>query len=304
MPDPGFSDAVLSELELARAYDEARPRLVRVAYAILGSHSEAEDVVADGWTRLVAAHRRDPIRDVEAWAVVAVSRGSLDVLRSARVRREQYVGPWLPEPVVELDTARDPAESAALADEVSYALLVVLETLTPAERTAFVLHDLFAVPFPEVARIVGRSPAAVRQLASRARRQVRGAQPRHTSTREHRRVVEAFAAASASGDLASLLRVLDPDVVLVSDGGGVVKSARRPVVGADKVARFVLGILGKAPADGRIEEVQINGATGFALYDGDALETVVSFTIADSRITRLDLIRAPAKLPGRRDREG
>jgi RNA polymerase sigma-70 factor (ECF subfamily) len=303
MPHYGSHDVargetvIRSEQELAHAYDQARPRLVRVAYAILGSHGEAEDVVAEGWSRLVR-HRRESIADVESWAVVAISRMSLDVLRSARVRREQYVGPWLPEPIVDLEAAVDPAERAALADEVSYALLVVLETLSPAERTVFVLHDLFAVPFPEVAQIVGRTPTVVRQLASRARRQVRDAQPRHASTREHRRVVEAFAVATESGDLTNLLHVLDPDVVLVTDGGGAVTAARRPVLGADRVARFVLGIFSKAPANSRVEEIQINGAAGFGIYDGDALATIVSLTVADGRVKRLDLIRAPDKLPG------
>ena len=164
---------------LAAAFSQARPRLVRVAYAIIGSHSEAEDVVADCWFRLAAADQDEPVRDVEAWAVVAVSRMALDVLRSARVRRERYVGPWLPEPVVDSpgQAAADPADQVTRDDEVSYALLVVMETLSPAERTAFVLHDLFGVSFDEIAAIVGRTPAAVRQLASRARRHVRGQSP-------------------------------------------------------------------------------------------------------------------------------
>ena len=164
---------------LAAAFSQARPRLVRVAYAIIGSHSEAEDVVADCWFRLAAADKAAPVRDVEAWAVVAVSRMALDVLRSARARRERYVGPWLPEPVVASpdETAADPADKVTLADEVGYAILAVMETLSPAERTAFVLHDLFGVRFDEVAAIVGRTPAAVRQLASRARRHVRGQSP-------------------------------------------------------------------------------------------------------------------------------
>ena len=154
---------------LAAAFSQARPRLVRVAYAIIGSHSEAEDVVSDCWFRLAAADRAETVRDVEAWAVVAVSRMALDVLRSARVRRERYVGPWLPEPVVvSPDETADPAEKVTLADEVGYAILVVMETLLPAERTAFVLHDLFGLKFDEVAAIVGRAPGAVRQLASRA----------------------------------------------------------------------------------------------------------------------------------------
>jgi RNA polymerase sigma-70 factor (ECF subfamily) len=187
---------------LAAAFSQARPRLVRVAYAIIGSRSEAEDVVADCWFRLVAADKDEPVRDVEAWAVVAVSRMALDVLRSARVRRERYVGPWLPEPVV--TATADPADQVTLDDEVSYAILVMMERLSPAERTAFVLHDLFGVTFDEVAVIVGRTPTAVRQLASRARRHIRETSPwPSANAAEHRPVVEAFAAAATSGDLAA-----------------------------------------------------------------------------------------------------
>ena len=285
---------------LAAAFSQARPRLVRVAYAIIGSHSEAEDVVADCWFRLVAADKDEPVRDVEAWAVVAVSRMALDVLRSARVRRERYVGPWLPEPVIAApdDAAADPADKVTLADEVGYAMLVVMETLSPAERTAFVLHDLFGVSFDEVAAIVGRAPAAVRQLASRARRHVRGQSPwPSTDAAEHRRVVEAFAAAATSGDLAALIRVLDPDVVLVSDGGGLVTSARRPVLGADRVARFLLGVLAKEQLGDVIDRVAVNGAPGFAVYHQGELVTVASVTVAAGRVTRIDLVRAPGKLP-------
>jgi RNA polymerase sigma-70 factor (ECF subfamily) len=281
---------------LAAAFSQARPRLVRVAYAIIGSYSEAEDVVADCWFRLVAADKDEPVRDVEAWAVVAVSRMALDVLRSARVRRERYVGPWLPEPVVE--AAADPADKVTLADEVGYAMLVVMETLSPAERTAFVLHDLFGVTFEEVAAIVGRAPAAVRQLASRARRHVRGQSPwPSTDVAEHRRVVEAFASAAASGDLAALIRVLDPDVVLVSDGGGLVTSARKPVLGGDRVARFLLGVLAKEQPGDVIDRVVVNGAPGFAVYQQGELVTIVSVTVTAGRVTRLDLVRAPGKLP-------
>ena len=281
---------------LAAAFSQARPRLVRVAYAIIGSHSEAEDVVADCWFRLVAADEDEPVRDVEAWAVVVVSRMALDVLRSARVRRERYVGPWLPEPVV--GAPADPADKVTLADEVGYALLVVMETLSPAERTAFVLHDLFGLRFDEVAAVVGRAPGAVRQLASRARRHIRGRSPwPSTDAAEHRRVVEAFAAAATSGDLAALIRVLDPDVVLVSDGGGLVTSARRPVLGADRVARFLLGVLAKEQPGDVIASVVVNGAPGFAIYQQGELVTIVSVTVAAGRVTRLDLVRAPGKLP-------
>ena len=285
---------------LAAAFSQARPRLVRLAYAIIGSHSEAEDVVADCWFRLVAADKDEPVRDAEAWAVVAVSRMALDVLRSARVRRERYVGPWLPEPVVASpdETAADPADKVTLADEVGYAILVVMETLSPAERTAFVLHDLFGLTFNEVAVIVGRAPAAVRQLASRARRHVRGRSPWPSAdASEHRRVIEAFAAAAASGDLAALIRVLDPDVVLVSDGGGVVTSARKPVLGAGRVARFLLGVLARERPGDVIDRVLVNGSPGFAVYQQGELVTIASVTVAAGRVTRLDLVRAPGKLP-------
>jgi RNA polymerase sigma-70 factor (ECF subfamily) len=285
---------------LAAAFSQARPRLVRVAYAIIGSHSEAEDVVADCWFRLAAADEDEPVRDVEAWAVVAVSRMALDVLRSARVRRERYVGPWLPEPLVASpdETAADPADKVTLADEVGFAILVVMESLSPAERTAFVLHDLFGVRFDEVAAIVGREPAAVRQLASRARRHVRGQSPwPPADAAEHRRVVEAFASAATSGDLKALIRVLDPDVVLVSDGGGLVTSARKPVLGADRVARFLLGVLAKEQPGDVIDRVLVNGAPGFAIYQQGELVTIASVTVAGHRVTRLDLVRAPGKLP-------
>lgn len=282
--------------ELAAAYDAARARLVRVAYAILGSHAEAEDVVAECWLRLAEADRREPVRDVLGWATVAVSRAALDVLRSARVRREAYVGPWLPEPVV---TTPDPAERVTLDESVRYALLVVLEQLSPAERTAWVLHDLFGMPFGEVATTVGRTPDAVRQLASRARRHVAAGTPRLAVDRSaHDRVVGAFAAAAAGGDLAELVRTLDPDVVLTADGGGLVSAARRPVLGADRVARFLLGTFARAEND-RVEVVAVNGATGFAVLDADGrVTTVASLTVDDERVTRVDLVRAPEKLAG------
>ena len=150
--------------ELAAAYSAVRPRLVGIAYAVLGTRAEAEDVVSDCWLRLAQADAREPVRDVAGWAVVAVSRRALDVLRSARVQRESYVGPWLPEPILD-----DPADRVSLDERVSFALMVVLETLSPAERTAWVLHELFGMPFPEIAQVVGRSPAAVRQLELTAR---------------------------------------------------------------------------------------------------------------------------------------
>ena len=281
------------EADLAAAYDEARERLVRVAYAILGSRAEAEDVVADCWLRLVAADAREPVRDVGAWATVTVARAALDVLRSARVRRESYVGPWLPEPMV---GPVDTGDRVSLDDSVRYALLVALERLSPAERTAWVLHDIFEMPFADVADAVGRTPEAVRQLARRARQHVAAGTPRvAVDAGTHDRVVGAFLGAAAGGDLAGLVRLLDPSVVLTSDGGGVVNAARRPVVGADNVARFMAGIARK---DGEVELVEVNGRTGVAFRADGQVHSVVSFTVDGGRITRVDIVLAPDKLVG------
>lgn len=284
---------------LAGEYAEHRARLVRVAYAILGSRAEAEDVVAECWLRLVAADAREPVRDVLGWSTVAVSRAAIDVLRSARVRREAYVGPWLPEPVVSAAGGGDPADRVSLDDTVRYALLVVLEQLTPAERTAWVLHDLFEMPFDDVARAVGRSPEAVRQLARRARAHVAAGSPRvDVDAATHERVVTAFVTAAAGGDLAGLVALLDPAVVLTSDGGGVVNAARRPVLGPDHVARFMLGIATRAGA-ASYEPVEVNGRLGLvAVRDGRCF-AVLSFTVDGGRVSRIDIVLAPDKLAGR-----
>ena len=285
------------QAELAQAYDAARPRLTRVAYAILGSRADAEDVVADTWLKLVQADEGEPIRDVVGWATVATARGALDVLRSARVRREAYVGPWLPEPMLTAHDGAmtDPADRVTLDDSVRYALLVVLERLSPAERTAWVLHDLFEMPFTEVAAAVGRTPAAVRQLASRARAHLAEAGQRfEVDPVRHDEVVGAFVLAAAGGDLASLVGTLDADVVLTSDGGGVVSAARRPVLGPDRVARFILGIAAKH--EGSILPVKVNGATGLVVMNGEDLHSVVSLTVRGDRITRIDMVLAPEKL--------
>ena len=298
------------EDELAAEYTRIRPRLLRAAYALLGTHAEAEDVVADTWLRLAAADQRERVADVEAWAVVAVSRRALDVLRSARVQREAYVGPWLPEPLIErlpspavppgLATAAlaDPADQVTLDESVSYALMVVLETLTPAERTAWVLHDLFGVPFPEVAGVVGRDPAAVRQLAARARAHVRAGAPRvAVSPAEHQHTVDAFFRAASGGDLAGLVAVLDPDVVLTSDGGGQATAARRPIRGADRVARFLVHTAATLSAAQRVVPVLVNGELGLAIVEPDGSASLVaSLTVAGGRIARVDLLVAPPKL--------
>ena len=282
--------------QLAAAYDAARPRLVRVAYAILGLHSEAEDVVADVWLRLAAADASEPVRDVDAWSTVAVSRAALDGLRSARVRREVYVGPWLPEPAVEAPGA-DPADRVTLDESVSFALLVVLESLSPAERTAWVLHEVFGLPFAEIAGVVGRSNDAVRQLAARARAHLAAEKPRlDVGSAEHDQAVVAFLAAAGGGDVHALVAALDPDVVLTSDGGGLVSAALRPVHGADSVARFVLGIAARQAFDEVLQIVSVNGATGLGVLRGDRLTNVMSLTVSAGKVVRVDIVRAPDKL--------
>jgi RNA polymerase sigma-70 factor (ECF subfamily) len=284
------------EAELAADYAVARARLVRVAYAIVGTHAEAEDVVSECWFKLVRADAESQVRDVEAWATVVVARAAIDVLRSARVRRETYIGPWLPEPVI--SPLHDPADRVTLDDSVSFALLVVLESLTPAERTAYVLHDLFAMTFEDVATTVGRSPAAVRQLAARARKHIEAGAPRlEVDPQQHRDVVQRFLDAAAGGDLEALLAMLDPAVVLTSDGGGRRNTARRPVHGAERVARFLLGIVGQVQPGQTLTPVDVNGALGIALYDHDQLDTVVSFTVSGGLLSRIDFVRAPEKLP-------
>ncbi|NMO53701.1 RNA polymerase sigma factor SigJ [Actinoplanes sp. TBRC 11911] len=280
------------------AYAAVRSRLTRVAYTILGSYTDAEDAVSDTWLRLAAADIRDPVRDVEAWAVVAVARTAVDVLRSTRMRRETYVGPWLPEPIVErLPSGVNPAEQVSHNDAVSYALLVVLESLTPAERIAFVLHDLFAMPFQEVAKLVGRSTEAVRKLASRARNHVRADASRlEVDAEQHRRTVVAFMAAAAGGDLDRLVSLLDQSVVATCDGGGIISAARHPVKGRDKVARYVFGLVEMLTPGQRLEFVFVNSILGNASYNNGILDSVTSFTTARGRVIRIDIIRAPDKL--------
>ena len=288
--------------ELAVTFTGLRPRLTGIAYAVLGTTAEAEDVVSDCWLRLVAADGRDPVRDVEAWCTVATSRRALDVLRSARVQRESYVGPWLPEPVV-TSAARpeDPADRVTLDETVGYALMVVLETLSPAERVVWVLHEVFGMPFPEVATVVGRSPAAVRQLAVRARGHVAAGTPRvEVGGHDHSRTVQAFLAATGSGDLAALLPLLDPDVVLTADGGGRVSAARRPVLGADRVARFLVGVAGKLAGAEQVRPVSLNGGPGFEYVSGDVVHLVGALTVVAGRVRRVDLLVTPAKQPRRR----
>jgi RNA polymerase sigma-70 factor, ECF subfamily len=283
--------------EWAERFEEHRSHLRGVAYRMLGTFSEADDAVQEAWLRL--ARQADPasIDDLRGWLTTTTARICLDMLTSARARRETYVGPWLPEPAVQRAMPTDPADRVTLDESVSMALLVVLESLSPAERTAFVLHDVFAVPFDEVAATVGRSPAAVRQLASRARQHVEERRPRFTTAAdEHERVLQAFFAAAAAGDLEGLVHVLDPDVVWRADGGGLVPAARRPIHGAADVARFTLGLTGHAGPEVTYEPAVVNGALGLIVRRNGKPLSVMAFTVADGRITEVDAVLNPEKL--------
>jgi RNA polymerase sigma-70 factor, ECF subfamily len=297
--------------ELAHAFTVERPRLISLAYRLTGSLADAEDVAQETWIRLQRADA-DPStapRDLPAWLTTTATRLALDQLRSAGRRKEVYVGPWLPEPRIASEqavtrtaspsaAAAQPEEVAALADELSFALMVVLETLSPAQRAAFILHDTFGVPFEQVAEVLGRTPAAVRQLASRAREQVAaGTRRERADPATHRRVVEAFVAASAGGDLQALVAALDPSVVYRSDSGGLVRAARNVVRGADKVGRLVLGVLGRMDADIETEMRLVNGRPGLVFSTASTLVGVVAFDVtADGRIAEIDVQMNPEKL--------
>lgn len=280
----------------AEVYQRRRPYLMGVAYRLLGTVTEAEDAVQDTWIRLQDA-ATDDIEDLEAWLTVVTTRICYDQLKSARARREHYVGEWLPEPIVDGDGARDPADRVTLDESVSMALLVVLETLSPAERTSFVLHDVFAVPFDTIAEVVGRSPAACRQLAARARAHVTAQAPRFdASGDQHRRAVDAFTHAATSGHLEDLLAVLDPEVVLRSDGGGKVPARRAPLMGSEPVANFLLAI-GAARQHMRHQIKTVNGRPGLVTTENGRTVAVMGFEVAEGRITEIDLVMNPDKLP-------
>ena len=279
---------------LAGEFERARPRLRAVAYRMLGSMSEAEDVVQESWLRL---ERSDPdaIRDLRGWLVTVVGRISLDALRRRRASREAYGGTWLPEPVIGAGGDPNPEDEAVLADSVGLALLVVLETLTPSERLAFVLHDVFDVPFDQIAPVVGRTSEAARQLASRARRRVQRSAPKPDADLAlQRSVVDAFLAAARSGDFEKLIAVLDPNVVFRTDGGGSGPLARPPVVGSTAVAQR-LQVSGPRFA-AFAEPIVVNGGAAVVVRTPGAAPVVVAFTVRHGRIAAIDLIADPAKL--------
>ena len=273
-----------------------RGRLLGLAYRMLGSRSDAEDIVQDAYLRFAGA--RD-VHNPEAFLVTIVTRLCLDRLKSAKAQREVYVGPWLPEPVCDAE-GLSPDAATELADDLSFALLLALDRLSPMERAAFLLHDVFDTPFSEIAAMLGRTEAACRQLASRARRAVRDNRPAPAVTPDsHARLLRAFSEAVASGDVRQLAELLRDDAVAITDGGGRKFAALNPVIGADKVARFFIGIAGKTAAQGqvmRVEPAAINGAAGALLYLDGELDNTMSMAIDGDKIAAIYIVRNPDKL--------
>lgn len=275
-----------------------RDLLFAVAYRMLGTVADAEDAVQDTWIRWSSAPRGD-VAEPKAYLVRIVTNTSLDRLRLAKARRESYVGPWLPEPLL---TGPDVADRTELAESVSVAMLVVLESLTPEERAVFLLREVFGFRHAEIAETLGRSEAGVRQLAHRAREQVQARRPRFEVDRgQQREVTQRFLAAALGGDLHELMAVLAPDVVMVSDGGGKAQAALRPIIGAAKVARFLLGIsdrpyMGIERGDLTIETVAINGSTGLLATGHGQVIAAATAVVAGGRVTAIQLVANPDKL--------
>ena len=269
-----------------------RSLLFTVAYEMLGSAADAEDVVQETWLRWADVDR-DRVQDPRAYLVRIVTRQALNRLRTLSRRREEYVGEWLPEPLL---TSPDVAEDVEFAESVSIAMLTVLETLTPTERAVFVLREVFDLPYDEIAEAVGKGTATVRQVAHRAREHVAARRPRMQVDRtEQEHVVERFMTAVTTGDVQGLMDVLAPDVVLVADGGGVAQAVRRPVVGADRVAAF-LSVFPRVVTEAEIGTIWLNGAPATRIDTPQFGTTVVSVVVEDDRITRVYAMRNPSKL--------
>jgi RNA polymerase sigma factor (sigma-70 family) len=279
---------------LANRFEEQRPHLRAVAYRMLGSLSEADDAVQETWLRVSRADSGG-IANLRAWLTTIVARVCLTALKSRRARREEPFGAHVPDPIVSLEDRVDPEHEVLLADSVGLALLVVLDALAPAERLAFVLHDMFAVPFEEIAPIVERSPAATRQLASRARRRVRGATPLpDADLSSQREVIDAFLTAAREGDFAALIAVLDPDVVLRADRGALPAGASRLVRGAPAVAEQSVSFA--RSATGVATPALVNGAAGVVFASGRRPFSVVGFTVRGGRILEIDVLADPTRL--------
>jgi RNA polymerase sigma-70 factor (ECF subfamily) len=278
---------------LAEQFEANRSHLRAVAYRMLGSLSEADDAVQESWIRLSRSDA-DRIEHLGGWLTTVVGRVCLDMLRSRKSRREESLDAHLPGPVGGVGSGADPEQEVLLADSVGLALLVVLETLTPAERLAFVLHDTFAVPFDEIGPIVGRSPEAARQLASRARRRVRGeTAPLDADLARQREVIDAFLAAARGGDFTRLLAVLDPDVVLRADSGNLLPGGAREMRGATAIAQNA--VRGGARA---AQAALVNGAVGVVVAPRGRLLMVLDFTVRDGKVVEIDAITDPERLRG------
>ncbi len=279
------------------AFEPLRGRLTGLAYRMLGSRADADDMVQDAFLRWSTADRA-AVEHAEAYLVRVVTRLCLDRLKSAQARREVYVGPWLPEPVLDAE-ALSPARHTELADDLSFALLLALDRLSPSERAAFLLHDVFDAPFSEIAATLDKSEAACRQLAARARKAVREARPAPAPMPEHERLLAAFAQAAISGDLTALKTVLAEDAVLLSDGGGRKVAALNPIRGADNIARFIASIvrkLGETKAQTGAQVARVNGAPALMLYLNGELDQVQMIAAENGRIGALYLVRNPEKL--------
>jgi RNA polymerase sigma-70 factor (TIGR02957 family) len=291
-----------------RVFDEHRDLLISVAYRVLGSVTDAEDTVQEAWLRWCKVDPAE-VSNPRAFLVRVTTRLAIDRLRRAKARRESYVGPWLPEPVL---TGHDVAEDVALAESVSMAMLVVLETLSPLERAVFVLREAFGMPYAEIGEVIGRKEEAVRQLARRARDHVQERRSRFEADQtEQRKVTEIFLEATSSGDLEALMGVLAPGVTLVADGGGRALAPRRPVRGAEKVARFLLAVateekttrflesIGAEPvSDLRVHPARVNGGPGVVITSEGRPITALTLDVADGAVQTIHLVANPEKLAG------
>ncbi|GAB2882349.1 RNA polymerase sigma factor SigJ [Streptomyces mayteni] len=295
-PDSG-PDAIMGE----------RRQLINLAYRLLGSLAEAEDAVQEAYARWYAMsrERRDAVESPGAWLTTVTSRVCLNLLGSARARRETYVGEWIPEPLPEHTewiggrpggAAVDPADRVTLDESVTLAFLVVLESMTPAERVAFILHDVFCHPFAEVAEIVGRTPAACRQLASSARRRIRASRPRATPVAQGARVVRDFKRAWEAKDIDALVGLLDPDATAVADGGGLATTFPRPIEGGERVAHAWVEIARRRPDDMTFLERSVNGQPGLVAQQDGVIVSVFAFEVAGDLITHIWVVRNPEKL--------
>src|SRR5216684_1328540 len=295
-PDPGLG-AIMSE----------RRQLINLAYRLLGSLAEAEDAVQETYARWYAMSRQqqDAIESPGGWLTTVASRICLDLLGSARARRETYVGEWIPEPLPEPaewisgrpgGVTADPADRVTLDESVNMAFLVVLESMTPAERVAFILHDVFRYSFAEIASIVGRTPAACRQLASSARRRIRASQAPATPTAQQASLVRDFRQAWEAGDIDALIGLLDPGATVIADGGGLASAALRPLQGGEQVARYLADIAGQAPGNVTFLERTVNGQPGLVAQQDGVTVTVFAFHLAGDRITHIWAVRNPGKL--------